>query len=120
MTSTKNIGSICYLLVLTLALLSGCAQPNSSSTQPDQVLLVGIDGAEWQIIMPLMHMGYMPVMSRFRKTGISDHLYSPTMSSPTEWTSIVTGKQEKKHGIFALTKLTPGTKKQDLVITRKQ
>jgi tetratricopeptide (TPR) repeat protein len=65
-----------------------------------KILVIGVDGAEWAMIRPLMDEGRLPTFSRLVREGASGNLRSlkPTLS-PIIWTSIATGKTPEKHGI---------------------
>ncbi len=66
-----------------------------------RVLLVGWDGAEWEIIHSLMDKGMMPSLEKLVNQGVSGKLSSlAPMLSPMLWTSIATGKTAEKHGIL--------------------
>lgn len=65
-----------------------------------KVVLIGVDGAEWAIINPLMEAGKLPTFSRLIREGASGTLKSlEPILSPIIWTTIVTGKSPDKHGI---------------------
>jgi len=65
-----------------------------------KVVLVGIDGADWQIIDPLVAAGKIPVLARLRKEGAWAGLRSmEPMLSPLLWTTIATGKPPEEHGV---------------------
>lgn len=82
------------------------------SRQPtgDRVLLIGIDGATWDVMRPLMEAGELPTFARLVREGWSGKLRSlEPMVSPMLWTSIATGKTQEKHGITGfLAPLTAG------------
>ena len=90
----------------------GCKDDGSSertaSSQPP-ILLIGIDGLEWDVMLPLLHEGKMPVMAKLMERGVYGLLqtFEPTMS-PVIWTSIATGKGPRKHGILHFAKHQPG------------
>ena len=65
-----------------------------------RVLLVGIDGADWDLIDPMIAAGELPNLARLKRTGAWGRLRSsvPTLS-PLLWTSIATGKTPDRHGI---------------------
>jgi predicted AlkP superfamily phosphohydrolase/phosphomutase len=65
-----------------------------------KVALIGIDGAWWEIIDPLMKAGRMPVFQSLVDRGVrsSFQTFLPTQS-PLIWTTIVTGKMPEKHHI---------------------
>ncbi len=65
------------------------------------VLLIGLDGADWDIAQPLVAAGEMPHLGRLVGGGAWARLRTvmPPLS-PVIWTSVATGKQPAKHGIF--------------------
>ena len=65
------------------------------------VIVLGVDGADWTIIDPLMRSGGMPNLSRIVIQGVRARLktVAPVLS-PIVWTSIATGKVPEKHGII--------------------
>jgi tetratricopeptide (TPR) repeat protein len=66
----------------------------------NRLLLVGVDGAEWRMLRPLMEEGKLPNFERLVREGASGDLESLViMLSPIIWTSIATGKTADKHGI---------------------
>ncbi len=66
-----------------------------------RVLLVGLDGADWEIIDPLLEQGRMPNLQRLIETGVrADLLTISPMISPVVWTSIATGVEPTRHGIL--------------------
>jgi len=64
------------------------------------VVLIGVDGLEWNVLLPMMRDGDLPVMTRLMEQGTGGKLetFRPTRS-PVIWTSVVTGKVPRKHGI---------------------
>lgn len=69
------------------------------------VLLVGMDGLEWNVLLPLLHAGEMPVFERLIREGVAGRLETLTpTSSPVIWTTVATGKLPAKHGILQLAK----------------
>ena len=64
-------------------------------------LVIGLDGGEWDVIDPLIEDGELPNLSRLKREGLSGPLESITPPvSPPAWTSIQTGTNPGKHGIF--------------------
>jgi len=75
---------------------------------PRRVLLVGWDGADWDVIIPLMEGGGMPNLARLVEEGVMGSLTSLAPSlSPMLWTSIVTGKRPFRHGILGFAEPDP-------------
>src|SRR5213083_156092 len=75
-----------------------------------RVLVLGLDGATLDLIVPWVRSGRLPNFSRLLDQGISGTLRSivPPMSPPA-WTSFLTGKNPGKHGIFDFTERKPGS-----------
>lgn len=73
--------------------------PGKPATNP--VVLIGLDGADWNIIHPLFERGKLPNLARLVEEGSWGVLETvrPT-KSPVIWTSIATGKTMIKHGIL--------------------
>ena len=65
-----------------------------------RILLIGLDGASWQVILPLIKQGKLPNIKGLMDKGSYGSLETlrPT-ASPAIWTSIATGKIPDKHGI---------------------
>jgi len=66
----------------------------------DKVLVIGWDGATWDIINPLLKRNKMPTLKKIIKSSFSSTLLStiPPMSAPA-WVSFMTGVKPEKHGI---------------------
>jgi tetratricopeptide (TPR) repeat protein len=66
-----------------------------------KVLLIGLDGADWNIIDPLIAAGRLPNLGRLARSGVRGRLHTITpMLSPVIWTSIATGVSPSRHGII--------------------
>ena len=63
--------------------------------------VIGLDGAAWHLIDPLIDAGHMPNLARLRKDGAAGVLDStvPTYTPPA-WTSAATGVNPGRHGIY--------------------
>ena len=65
-----------------------------------KVLLVGIDGATFNVIEPLRKAGRLPVMGALMERGTQARLRSQSpMKSPAIWTTVATGHDRGRHGI---------------------
>lgn len=76
-----------------------------------RVLLVGLDGADWNIVDPLMAAGRMPHLAGLVRTGVRARMRTiAPMLSPVVWTSMATGVVPARHGIldFVATTATEG------------
>jgi predicted AlkP superfamily phosphohydrolase/phosphomutase len=66
-----------------------------------KVFLLGLDGATWDVLSPLVSDGQLPNLARLMREGASGPLRSvfPPLS-PVAWTGVMTGKNSGKHGVF--------------------
>jgi predicted AlkP superfamily phosphohydrolase/phosphomutase len=67
-----------------------------------KVLFVLFDGAEWNVINPLLRRGKLPNLAKFMREGSHGSLRSldgTALASPILWTSMASGKPPYKHGI---------------------
>ena len=82
-----------------------------------RLLLVGLDGATWKLIDPLLAAHKMPNLERLIAGGVRAPLETirPTLS-PAIWTTIATGVGPQTHGISWFTAPVPGTSRS-LVVT---
>ncbi|NWF52534.1 MAG: alkaline phosphatase family protein [Nitrospirae bacterium] len=67
----------------------------------NKVIVIGLDGATFDIIKPLINEGKLPVIASLLSKGASAELQStlPPISGPA-WTSFLTGMNPGKHGVF--------------------
>lgn len=64
-----------------------------------KVFIIGIDGATWNIIDPLLEQGRLPNLARLIQGGTRVLLRSiEPLLTPILWTDIATGKLPEKHG----------------------
>lgn len=84
------------ILLLTLG---GCGGPRAEN-DPPRLVLLGIDGFDWEIIDPLLEQGRLPVMERLLAEGTRADLLTllPLEKSPVIWTSIATGRLPQEQG----------------------
>lgn len=82
----------------------------SRVAQP-KILIIGLDGATWRIINPLLEQGRLPNLKLLMEKGCFAELktFSPCIS-PVIWTSIATGKLPEKHGIWGFKDASDSTK----------
>lgn len=66
-----------------------------------KTLLIGIDGATFHVLDPLIEQGIMPFMGEFCGQGIRSPLQTviPALTPPA-WTSLMTGRSPGRHGVF--------------------
>lgn len=66
-----------------------------------RTLLIGLDGATFSVLDPLVKEGVMPFLADFMATGVRAELIStPHPLTPPAWTSLATGQPPGHHGIF--------------------
>lgn len=84
--------------MLALALAISCGRSAERGEPP--LVVIGVDGFEWEVIVPLLADGRMPHLAALMERGSYGLLETlePTLS-PVVWTSIATGKTPDQHGI---------------------
>lgn len=73
------------------------------------LLIVGWDGASWNVIRPLLEKGCLPNLARLCHQGCSGALRAPwpPVTFPS-WTTFMTGVNPGRHGIFDFTQRDGG------------
>lgn len=71
------------------------------SDKPGKVLVIGLDGATFDLIKPWVAQGYLPTIGRILAEGAHGELGStvPPMTAPA-WTSFATGVNPGKHRLY--------------------
>ena len=91
-------------LILAVLALAGCGGGESALPASDgpaaPVLLVGADGLDWSLALPLLRSGELPNLAALVEGGAVASLgtLAPTWS-PRLWTTVATGKEPAVHGI---------------------
>jgi predicted AlkP superfamily phosphohydrolase/phosphomutase len=69
-----------------------------------KIVMLGLDGATFDLMLPWVHSGHLPHVARLLNKGIAGTLRStiPPMSPPA-WNSFMTGTNPGKHGIYDFT-----------------
>lgn len=66
-----------------------------------RVLVIGLDGATFDLIKPWVSTGKLPNIGRLMSEGVYGNLESvPNMCSAAAWPSFATGKNPGKHGLY--------------------
>lgn len=90
MSGRRLLTVVCAIALLSAAPL--CAAP--------RVVLVGVDGASWSVIDPLLAAGRLPNLAALLARGVSAELETvEPVISPVVWTSIATGQRPEVHGV---------------------
>jgi predicted AlkP superfamily phosphohydrolase/phosphomutase len=73
-----------------------------------KVLVIGLDGATFDLIDPWIREGHLPTMARLLRDGVHAPLIStPQYNSAQAWSTFITGKNPGKHGINDFTQSRP-------------
>ena len=76
-----------------------------SDTRRNPIMVIGLDGGEWNIIRPLIERGVLPNLEKMILNGSYGKLKSSIPPiTPTAWSSFLTGVNPGKHGIFSYQK----------------
>ncbi len=80
----------------------GCTGPvRPSRPESKRVLIIGLDGATFDVLDPMMAEGRMPRLKQAVTCGASGVLRSTTPPiTPAAWTTFLSGKQPGTHGII--------------------
>jgi predicted AlkP superfamily phosphohydrolase/phosphomutase len=79
------------------------------STPNYKVLILGLDGATFDLMLPFIDQGHLPTLGKLVHGGA----WSPLRSTlppitPCAWSSFMTGKNPGKHGLFDFVEPVPG------------
>ncbi|HLG13514.1 MAG TPA: alkaline phosphatase family protein [Blastocatellia bacterium] len=75
-----------------------------------RVLFIGLDGATFDVLDPLIDRGLMPRLKQFIGEGVRGPLETTIPPiTPTAWVSWMTGKNPGKHGVFEFLLRRKGT-----------
>jgi predicted AlkP superfamily phosphohydrolase/phosphomutase len=74
-----------------------------------KILIIGLDGADWNVVEPLVGTGLLPNLAHIMG-GTWGRLEStfPPVTAPA-WTSFMTGKNPGKHGLYHFIEPRPGS-----------
>ncbi len=82
------------------SIAAGALRDRVSDTKT-KIAILGLDGADWQIIDPLIAKGQLPNLARLKARGAWGNMKSMfPMLSPLLWTSVATGMPPEAHGII--------------------
>jgi predicted AlkP superfamily phosphohydrolase/phosphomutase len=100
--SKKAYSLLIFIILVCLSVVAYFTLWKKAAPNPDspRVVLIGVDGAGWNLIDPLLEEGYLPSFKYLKDKGGYGTLETvrPVKSSVI-WTSIATGKSMVKHGV---------------------
>jgi len=72
-----------------------------SGIEKCKLLIIGLDGVSFDLLDPWFEDGELPHLRRLKEEGCAGPLMSvPNLHSAAAWTSMVTGKNPGKHGVY--------------------
>lgn len=87
------------LMGFALLPVPGCQSENAVEEKL-RVSIIGIDGATWRVINPMLAQGQLPNLSSLIEQGVRAPFRSePPLFSPPIWTTIATGVSRAVHGL---------------------
>lgn len=89
-----------------------------SNNSQRKIIVIGWDGATWDLLGPWVEAGKLPSLARLMSRGVHASLEStPLPLSPAAWSTIVTGQNPGKHGVFDWFERKPGEYQVEYVHT---
>lgn len=89
------------------------------SEAPRPVLVIGLDGATFTVLDPLLAAGDMPNLARLVAEGTRGAMRSVVPPiTPAAWSSFMTGKLPGKHGIYDFRVYDPRQRRDSFVTSR--
>ena len=87
-------------------LKNGTGKISPRQGSKNKLLVIGIDGGTLDIVLPMVHAGKLPNLSRLIHNGTYATLQStiPPVTAPA-WSSFITGTNPGQHGIFYFFKI---------------
>ena len=83
------------------------------------LFLIGLDGASFDVLAPLLAAGELPVLGGLIAGGVSGTLRSVVPPiTPAAWSSFLTGKRPGRHGIYDFRLYDPRTGEDTFVTSR--
>lgn len=90
----------------SLLALSCQRTPEAPPAPPKpKVLFLGLDGATWTVMGPMIERGELPTFRKVMEQGASMPRFETISStlSPVVWTSVATGRTPEDHGVISFT-----------------
>jgi len=85
------------------------------------IVVIGLDGADWQIIDPLIAKGRLPNLAALAARSVRGSMRSfEPILSPLLWTTVMTGKSPDEHGIIDFLLPDPATGRRLPITSRSR
>jgi hypothetical protein len=111
--------SLILVLTAVAALAAGCGSRHVTAGR--RVVVLGIDGMDYQLVRDLMVRGRMPQFGRLAKSGRFSALATSTPpQSPVAWSTFITGRDPGSHGVFDFIHRDPKTMEAFLSTSRTE
>jgi predicted AlkP superfamily pyrophosphatase or phosphodiesterase len=94
------------VVLVALFVLSCQNKPEAPPVPPKpKVLFLGLDGATWTVMGPMIERGELPTFRKVMEQGASMPRFETISStlSPVVWTSVATGRTPEDHGVTSFT-----------------
>jgi predicted AlkP superfamily phosphohydrolase/phosphomutase len=89
-----------FFIYFTLFIIAAQHNRRLNDSHSPSLLIIGLDGATWDILDPWMNAGIVTNLQKLCATGMRGPLRSlEPMRSPSLWTSIAAGVSPETHGI---------------------
>jgi len=112
---------ICVILVYLVSNNFFSREEKMVKGRYDKVLLIGIDGMDPKVTDKLMDEGMLPNFLRLKETGSFSKLKTLLPAeSPVAWTTISTGTNPGKHGLFDFVTRNPENYLLEVSITKQK
>lgn len=113
----RRLGAALLILTLVASCGGGAEEPASGGARPP-VLVLAIDGLEWDVLLPLLAEGRLPTLAGLMERGAFGFLETlvPT-KSPRIWGTVATGKMPEEHGITDFVKPPSGPATLPVLLT---
>jgi len=92
-----HCGALAYGVALALLLcVSGCAQ----KPDPTRVIVIGLDGATWDVARPMLAAGELPHLQALIGRGVTaTPVGEAPLFAPVVWTTLFSGVPPSQHGV---------------------
>ncbi len=86
------------------------------ASRPPRLLVIGLDGATFDLMAPMAALGWTPHLQRALQQGAHGVLRStvPPLTAPA-WGSFLTGVNPGKHGVYSFQRRQPGTMAREFI-----